>query len=110
MSRIPERQALQPERTALSWQRTALTSTVLFLPLLVAAARLEAWWLLGAGSVGTMLGALLLLGVRTRFAELRDDTGGDSPFPVILRVTAVTVLGAAVGVTTAVCAALSWHS
>ena len=110
MNRIPERQALQPERTALAWQRTALTSTMVFLPLLLVAARLDVWWLLGAGSVAAMLSALSLLAVRQRFEQLRDDTRGYSPFPLMMRVMAVTVLGAVAGVATAVYSALSWHS
>jgi uncharacterized membrane protein YidH (DUF202 family) len=110
VSRIPERQALQPERTALAWQRTALTSTMVFLPLLLVAVRLDVWWLLGAGSVLAMLSALSLLAVRQRFEELRDDTRGYSPFPLMLRVMAATVLGAVAGVATAVYAVVAWRS
>lgn len=107
MSRIPDRQALQPERTALAWQRTALTAMVVQLPLVVVAARLEAWWLVVAGSFAAMTGAMTVLGVRLRFAQLRDDTRGYSPFPLMVRVAVVTLLGAAAGIATAVSVALS---
>ena len=102
MSRIPDRQALQPERTSLSWQRTALTAMVLLVPVVVVAARLESWWLVVAASVVAMSAAVLVLGVRERFDELRHDDVSYSPFPWMVRVVAVTALGAAVGVATAV--------
>ncbi len=107
MSRIPERQALQPERTALAWQRTALTAMVLLIPIIVVAARLENWWLVVAGSVVAMGSAVLVLGVRHRFAQLRDDTRSYSPFPVMARVAIVTLLGAAAGIATAVSVVLA---
>jgi uncharacterized membrane protein YidH (DUF202 family) len=107
VSRIPERQALQPERTALAWQRTALTAMVLLIPIIVVAARLENWWLVVAGSVVAMGSAVLVLGVRHRFDQLRDDTRSYSPFPVMARVGAVTLLGAAAGVATAVSVVLA---
>ncbi|SES39711.1 protein of unknown function [Pedococcus cremeus] len=102
MSRIPERQALQPERTSLSWQRTALTAMVLLVPVVVVAARLESWWLVAIGSVVAMGCAVLVLGVRHRFDQLRDDSHSYSPFPVMVRVAVVTVLGALGGVAAAV--------
>jgi uncharacterized membrane protein YidH (DUF202 family) len=107
VSRIPERQALQPERTALAWQRTSLTAMVLVLPLVVVAARLSLWWLVVVGSLVAMAGAVLVLGVRLRFEQLRDDNRGYSPFPLMLRVLVVTLLGAAVGIATAVSAVLA---
>jgi uncharacterized membrane protein YidH (DUF202 family) len=107
VSRIPDRQALQPERTALAWQRTTLTAMVLVLPLVVVAVRLESWWLVVAGSVAAMVGAVLVLGVRLRFEQLRDDSRGYSPFPLMLRVLLVTLMGAVVGVATAVSAVLA---
>lgn len=97
MSLIPERHALQPERTALAWQRTALTSIMLLLPLLVVATRVGAWWLLAAGSAAAIVGAVLARGVRHRFVQLRDDTRGYSPYPLMVRVVVVTLLGAAGG-------------
>ena len=102
MSRIPDRQALQPERTALAWQRTALTAMVVMLPLIAVAARLEVWWLVVTGSSTAIAGAVLVLGVRLRFSQLRDDTRGWSPFPLMVRVAVVTLLGAVGGVATAV--------
>jgi len=102
VSRIPDRQALQPERTALAWQRTALTAMVVMLPLIAVAARLEVWWLVVTGSSAAIAGAVLVLGVRLRFSQLRDDTRGWSPFPLMVRVAVVTLLGAVGGVATAV--------
>jgi uncharacterized membrane protein YidH (DUF202 family) len=107
VSRIPERQALQPERTALAWQRTSLTAMVLVLPLVLVAVRLQNWWLLVAGALAAMAGAVLVLGVRLRFEQLRDDSRGYSPFPVMLRVLVVTLMGAALGVAAAVSAVLA---
>jgi hypothetical protein len=101
VSLIPERQALQPERTALAWQRTALTSMLLLLPLLLTSARVGAWWLVGATSAAAIVGAAMVLTVRSRFAELRDDTRGYSPWPPMVRVAVVTLLGAAGGVSSA---------
>ncbi|MDF2145777.1 DUF202 domain-containing protein [Knoellia sp. p5-6-4] len=107
MSRIPDRQALQPERTALAWQRTSLTAMVLVLPLVVVAVRLESWSLVVAGALATMTGALLVLGVRLRFDQLRDDSRGYSPFPVMVRVLVVTLMGAVLGIAAAVSALLA---
>jgi uncharacterized membrane protein YidH (DUF202 family) len=107
VSRIPDRQALQPERTALAWQRTSLTAMVLVLPLVVVAVRLENWWLVVAGALATVTGALLVLRVRRRFDQLRDDSRGYSPFPVMLRVLVVTLMGAVLGIAAAVSAVLA---
>lgn len=107
MSRIPDRRALQPERTSLAWQRTSLTAIVLLLPLVLVGVRLEHRWLVVAGSLAAIASALLVLGVRHRFEQLRDDSRGYSPFPGMTRVAAVTVLGAVMGVVTALAAALS---
>jgi hypothetical protein len=43
------------------------------------------------------VGAVLARGVRHRFVQLRDDTRGYSPYPLMLRVAVVTLLGAAGG-------------
>ena len=80
---------------------------VLVLPLVVVAARLSLWWLVVVGSLVAMAGAVLVLGVRLRFEQLRDDNRGYSPFPLMLRVLVVTLLGAAVGIATAVSAVLA---
>jgi uncharacterized membrane protein YidH (DUF202 family) len=98
MGLIPDRQALQPERTALAWQRTAIIAIVLLVPLLVVGVRLGAWWIVAVASAGAIAGAWLLLDVHRRFAELRDDTRGYSPYPMILRVAAVTLAGAVGGI------------
>ena len=107
MSRIPERQALQPERTSLAWQRTALTAMVLLVPVIIVAARLESWWLVAVGSAVAIGCAVLVLGVRHRFEQLRDDSRSYSPFPVMARVALVTVLGAVGGVAAAAAVVLS---
>jgi hypothetical protein len=54
-----------------------------------------------------MAGAVLVLGVRLRFEQLRDDSRGYSPFPIMLRVLVVTLMGAALGVAAAVSAVLA---
>ncbi|TPG17863.1 DUF202 domain-containing protein [Pedococcus bigeumensis] len=99
MSRIPNRDALQPERTALAWQRTAITSLVLLVPLVMVALRLDVPVLagLGAGAMGTSV--VLVVSVRRRFAQLGDDSRGYSPYPPMIRVAFVTVLGALGGAT-----------
>jgi uncharacterized membrane protein YidH (DUF202 family) len=107
VSRIPERQALQPERTALAWQRTSLTAMVLVLPLVVVAVRLGSWWLVVASALVAVTGAVLVLRVRLRFEQLRDDSRGYSPFPLMVRVLVVTLMGAGVGIATAVSAVLT---
>lgn len=98
MNLIPDRQALQPERTALAWQRTAVIAVVLLVPLLVVGVRLAAWWIVVLVATGAILGAVLLLDVHHRFAQLRDDTRGYSPFPMMVRVAAVTLVGAVGGI------------
>lgn len=98
MSLIPDRQALQPERTALAWQRTAVIAIVLLVPLMVVGTRLAAWWIVALVAAGAITGAALLLDVHRRFAQLKDDTRGYSPFPMMLRVAAVTLAGAVGGI------------
>lgn len=105
MSRIPERQALQPERTALAWQRTSLTAMVAVLPLVVVAVRLELWWVVVVASAAAMAGAVLVLAVRLRFVQLRDDERGYSPYPLMMRVAVVTLVAALLGIATAVAGA-----
>jgi uncharacterized membrane protein YidH (DUF202 family) len=97
VSGIPERQALQPERTALAWQRTALTSLMLLPPVVVVAARVQVWEIVAGGSVAAVVAAPMVLGVRERFTELHDDTLRRSPFPMMVRVAAVTIFGAVGG-------------
>lgn len=97
MTGLPNREGLQPERTALAWQRTAITANVVLLPVLAVDARIGAWWLLAAGCLAAMAGSVLTVGVHARFAQLLDDSRGYSPYPPMVRVAAVTVLGAAGG-------------
>jgi UPF0716 family protein affecting phage T7 exclusion len=65
---------------------------------MVVGARLGAWWIVAVVAGGAIAGAWLLLDVHRRFAELRDDTRGYSPYPMILRVAAVTLAGAVGGI------------
>ncbi|MEO6413793.1 MAG: DUF202 domain-containing protein [Pedococcus sp.] len=99
MSPIPDRKALQPERTALAWQRTAITSLVLLVPLVMVALRLDMPVLAGLGAVATGASVALVVSVRHRFVQLGDDHRGYSPYPPMLRVALVTVLGALGGAT-----------
>ena len=99
MSPIPERHALQPERTALAWQRTAITSLVLLVPLVLVALRIDLPVLAALGAVAMVISVALVTSVRRRFVQLGDDDGGYSPYPPMLRVALVTVLGAVGGAT-----------
>lgn len=103
MSPIPNREALQPERTALAWQRTAVTAMVAMVPVALVALRTDRPLQAGAGAVAMGFSVVLVVAVRRRFAQLRDDSRGYSPFPPMVRVAAVTVLaavgGAVLGVT-----------
>ncbi len=101
MTPFPGRTALQPERTALAWQRTAITATVVMMPLLVVTARRQAWWMTVLGSMAAAAGGVLVVGVRRRFAQLRDDDQPFSPYEPMVRVAAVASVTAALGLGTA---------
>lgn len=92
MSPIPQRETLQPERTALAWQRTAITALVCFVPLVVAAMRLDLIAVAAAGGAAMLVATGLVLSVRRRFHQLRDDDRGYSPLAPMAQVAAVTVL------------------
>jgi uncharacterized membrane protein YidH (DUF202 family) len=102
VSTFPNREGLQPERTALAWQRTSLTALVVLLPTVVVALRDGLPVLAAAGACAALVSASLVLSVRHRFAQLRDDDRGYSPHLPMVRVAAVTVLGAVGGVAVAV--------
>jgi len=102
MTPFPGRAALQPERTALAWQRTAITASVVMVPLLVVTARRQAWWMTVLGSMAAVAGGVLVVGVRHRFAQLRDDHQPSSPYEPMVRVAAVASVTAALGVGTAI--------
>ena len=102
MSPIPQREALQPERTALAWQRTAVTALVAFLPLVVAALRLDLPLVAAAGGTAMLVSCGLVVSVRRRLHQLGDDDRGYSPFPPMAQVAAVTVLCGLGGVVVAV--------
>jgi uncharacterized membrane protein YidH (DUF202 family) len=98
---FPDRQGLQPERTALAWQRTAILAAVVLLPSLVVDVRIGAWRLAIAAAVTAMTATAIVLAVQRRLAQLLDDAGSYSPYAPMAGVGAVTVLGAASGVATA---------
>lgn len=106
MTAFPDREGLQLERTALAWQRTAITATVVMVPLVVVSARDGSWLLTVVGSLATGAAALLVIGVRRRFSQLRDERRPFSPFSLMASVAAVTSLAAAVGLATALVLAL----
>ena len=101
MTAFPDRAGLQPERTALAWQRTAITATVVMVPLALVNARSGHWWMTVFGSMATGAAAVLVVGVRRRFAQLRDDQTPVSPFGPMTGVAVVTGLAALIGVLTA---------
>ena len=102
MSPIPQREALQPERTALAWQRTAITALLCFVPLVVVAVRLDLFAVAAAGGASMLVAAGLVLSVRRRFHQLKDDDRGYSPLAPMAQVAAVTVLCGLGGVAVAV--------
>jgi uncharacterized membrane protein YidH (DUF202 family) len=101
MTAVPGRPGLQPERTALAWQRTAITATVVMVPLVVVNARLGFWLMTAVGSVAATAAGLLVVRVRRRFRQLRQDDGPFSPFDPMRVVAALTVLTAFLGLVTA---------
>ena len=94
MSTFPDRQGLQPERTALAWQRTSLTALLVLVPMVLVALRDGMPVLAAVGACAALVSAGLVVSVRRRFAQLRDDERRHSPHPPMARVAAVTVLGA----------------
>lgn len=101
MTAFPDGVGLQPERTALAWQRTAITATVAMVPLVVVNTRLGSWVMTALGSVATIVAGVLVVGVRSRFAQLWQDDRPFSPCGPMVRVAAVATLSAVVGVGTA---------
>ncbi|MEP6856113.1 MAG: DUF202 domain-containing protein [Pedococcus sp.] len=99
MSPIPGRDALQPERTALAWQRTAITAMVVLVPLVLVSLRIGQAVLAALGALAMGASVALVASVRRRFVQLGDDDVGYSPYPPMLRVALVTVVGAVGGAT-----------
>jgi uncharacterized membrane protein YidH (DUF202 family) len=97
VSGFPDREGLQPERTALAWQRTSLTALVVLLPVVLVALRDGLPVLAAAGACAALASAGLVVSVSRRFAQLREDDRGYSPHAPMVRVAAVTVLGAVGG-------------
>jgi len=102
VSGFPNREGLQPERTALAWQRTSLTALVVLLPTIVVALRDGLPVLAAGGAAAALVSTGLVLSVRRRFVQLHDDDRAHSPHSPMVRVAAVTVLGAAGGAVVAV--------
>jgi uncharacterized membrane protein YidH (DUF202 family) len=107
MTSFPGRAALQPERTALAWQRTAITATVVMVPMIVVNARLGAWLATILGALSTIVAGVMVVRVRRRFSQLRDDHVPLSPFDPMLRVAVATGLAASGGLITALVRVLS---
>jgi uncharacterized membrane protein YidH (DUF202 family) len=101
MTALPDRAGLQPERTALAWQRTAITAAVVMVPLVVVNAQLGSWVMTVLSSVATIVAGVLVVGLRHRFAQLREDGRTFSPREPMVRVAAVATLSAVIGVGTA---------
>jgi negative regulator of sigma E activity len=102
MTTLPGREGLQPERTALAWQRSAITATMVMVPLIVVSVRLGLWPMTVLECAATASAVVLVVAVRRRFAQLRDQDIPVSPFIPMAGVAAVTVLAAVVGLVTAV--------
>jgi len=98
VSPIPQREALQPERTALAWQRTAVTAVLALVPVSLVALRTDRPVQAACGALAMVMSVGLVVSVRRRFAELRDDARGYSPFRPMVEVALVTLLAAAGGV------------
>jgi uncharacterized membrane protein YidH (DUF202 family) len=98
VSGFPDRAGLQPERTALAWQRTSLTSIVVLVPMVLVALRIGRPWLAASGAAAALVSSGLVVSVHRRFHQLHDDDRAHSPYPPMLRVAVVTVVGAAGGV------------
>ena len=103
---FPDRAGLQPERTALAWQRTAITSLVLQVVAVVLAFRIDLPVLAVVAAVVAGASSTSLLGIRHRFAQLRDDDRGYSPHEHMVDVAVAAVGAAAVGVALAVAVVL----
>lgn len=97
MTAFPARAGLQPERTALAWQRTAITAMVVMVPLAVVNARLGFWLMAALASLATLTAGALVVGVRQRFRQLRQQEGAFSPSDPMRLVAAVTMLAGLLG-------------
>jgi Domain of unknown function (DUF202) len=107
VSSSPQGAGLQAERTALAWQRTAITASFIMVPLIVVNARLGSWLMTAIASLATMAAAVMVVGVRGRFRQLRHEYEPVSLFEPMLRVAVLTALAAAFAVVTAVVLFLS---
>ena len=101
MTTLPGREGLQPERTALAWQRSAITATAVMVPLIVVSVRLGLWLMTVLECAATAGAVAMVVAVRRRFAQLREQDTPVSPFMPMAGVAAVTVLAAVVGLVTA---------
>jgi uncharacterized membrane protein YidH (DUF202 family) len=98
---LPERPGLQPERTSLAWQRTAITAAVVMVPLVVVSARLGFWLSTVLGSAATAGAAVLVVRVRHRFTQLREDHSPFSPYGPMVSIASATSLAATLALVTA---------
>lgn len=101
MTAFPGRTGLQPERTALAWQRTAIPATMAMVPLIVVHARFGFWLITVLGSAATVAAGVLVIAVRRRFSQLRQDESHFSPYIPMVGVAVITVLAALLGLVTA---------
>ena len=91
---------LQPERTELAWRRTVLTVAVGSLVALRLLPPVLGVWGLGAAVGGLVLAGVLWVLANHRTTRAKDALLHDGPMPggsLLLMITALTTLGAALG-------------
>ncbi|HET7304218.1 MAG TPA: DUF202 domain-containing protein [Segeticoccus sp.] len=103
---ITDRGGLQPERTTLSWQRTAVSANIGVVAVLLVDVRGHHWALALLSAVAALATTGFVNLLRRRVGHLSGgygaEAGAASPWPDMLRVGAVVVTLAALGIATAV--------